>query len=143
MMSSLMKIYLAAWYERNAEMRLVRDELKGMGYEVTSRWIDQHAGELTESMNSGDIASNPAAAEEFALTDLRDIDDATMLIFFASPNGEGKGGRFVELGYAIASRKLIIHIGKRENVFCALSFIAHYETWDDAKASIFRAEERK
>ena len=35
------KVYLAARYSRNAEMRMVRDVLEGLGHTVTSRWIDQ------------------------------------------------------------------------------------------------------
>lgn len=38
------RIYLAARYSRNAEMRGVRDVLEGLGHKVTSRWIDQHGG---------------------------------------------------------------------------------------------------
>lgn len=36
---SYRRIYLAARYSRNDEMRGVRDVLTALGYEVTSRWI--------------------------------------------------------------------------------------------------------
>ncbi len=126
-----MKIYLAAWYERNAEMRRYRAELEALGHMVTSRWIDQHGGELTASMPEREIDDNLQGAALYAHKDLEDLNAANVMIFFASPNGEGKGGRHFELGYAIAKQKPIIHIGRRENVFQALPTIAHYDTWPE------------
>jgi hypothetical protein len=42
------------------------------------------------------------------------------------------GGRFVELGYAIAQRKWIIVVGDRENVFCHLDYVCVVETTEQA-----------
>ena len=57
-----MKVYLAARYSRNAEMRGVRDVLQGLGYKVTSRWIDQHGGNLLESIVAEKLNADPAGA---------------------------------------------------------------------------------
>ena len=56
------KVYLAARYSRNEEMRGVRDVLEVLGYEVTSRWIDQHGGNLLESIVAEQLDANRRAA---------------------------------------------------------------------------------
>jgi hypothetical protein len=124
-----MKIYLAAWYERNAEMRAYRDVLENMGHRVTSRWIDQHEGELPQSMGEGVIAEHVDAAAKYALKDLQDIVAADMLVHFTSP-GFGKGGRHIEFGYALALRLPIALVGPRENVFHALPGVTWYPDWE-------------
>lgn len=120
-----MNIYLAAWYERNAEMRDYRDRLKVMGHHVTSRWIDQHGGDLPESMGEGEVQENIDAAARYALKDLQDVVASDLLVHFTSP-GFGKGGRHIEYGYALALRMPIAIVGPRENVFHALLQVAWY-----------------
>ena len=58
---------------------------------------------------------------------------AHMLVAFTEQprSGNSRGGRHVELGIAIGSRKRIAVVGPRENIFCWLPVIEHYETWDE------------
>jgi hypothetical protein len=72
-------------------------------------------------------------AKKFAQEDLNDIDLAnTFVLFTDEPIKVWKaGGMFVELGFALAHNKEIIIVGPRENVFCYLSQIRCFETWND------------
>ncbi len=42
-----MKIYLAARYSRRLELLTYREQLVGMGHEVTSSWLDTEWGSET------------------------------------------------------------------------------------------------
>lgn len=125
------KIYLAARYSRNDEMRGVRDVLSGLGYSVTSRWIDLHpdvVGDFSSSFDSDTLNATPELCAPLGQHDLDDIDRADWVVNFTCGTG-GKGGRHVELGYAHAKGKRLFIVGPRENVFHTLAGIEHYPTW--------------
>lgn len=124
-----MKIYLAARYSRNAEMRGVRDVLQGLGHEVTSRWIDQHGGSLPESIAASKLNEDPEGAYPFAEADVEDLAAADTVVSFTSADGGGKGGRHVELGLALGLGKRVLIVGPRENVFHTLPVIEWYPDW--------------
>lgn len=115
-----MKIYLAARYSRNPEMREHRDALEAAGHVVTSRWIDQHGGELEESFTPERLDRDPDFCGRFALVDVEDLEGADMVVSFTGNGGGGKGGRHVEFGLAAALKKRLVLIGPRENVFHCL-----------------------
>ena len=127
-----MKFYLAARYSKHPEMQGVRDVLCGLGHEVTSRWIDLHTaitGDHSKSFTPEILNSRPDECAIVAEHDLEDIREADVILFFSEDGDPGKGGRFVEWGYAIALGKQMILIGQRENVFHTLEFIEHYPDW--------------
>src|SRR5262249_1689939 len=94
-------IYLAARYSRNEEMRGYREVLETeFGYRVTSRWIDQHGGQLEESMGPDQIEANRTAASVFADKDIADLRAADIVIHFTGGTGS-KGGRHTEMGFAL------------------------------------------
>ena len=116
-----MKIYLAAQYNRAAEMREVRALLCRRGHEVTSHWIDlDHETEGT-----------PRYAQE----DFYDVAAADAVVSFTSANGGGHGGRHVEFGIGLALNKRLIIVGPRENIFHALPQV---EVYPDLMALISR-----
>ena len=128
-----MKFYLASRFGRRSELQGYRSKLIELGHEVTSRWLTvEHKAEDT------DQPEQPSDAHErFALDDLEDIDKSDALVAFTeSPDSTyGRGGRHVELGYALAmagsfaimQRRLqVIVVGPRENVFTHLSAVHHY-----------------
>lgn len=124
-----MKIYLAARYSRNDEMRDVRDVLTALGHEVTSRWIDQHGGSLLESIVAERLNTGPAECSKYAEIDVADLMAADTVISFTSAEGGGKGGRHVELGLALGLAKRVIICGPRENVFHTLPAVEWYPDW--------------
>lgn len=129
MSTDIRKIYLAARYSRNAEMRGVRDVLTALGYAVTSRWIDQHDGELLESVTTAVLNSDPASVCHFGQKDIEDLTAADTVISFTSADGGGKGGRHVEYGLALGLNKRLILVGPREHIFHTLPQAEHYVSW--------------
>ena len=123
------KIYLAARYSRNAEMRGVRDVLEALGHKVTSRWIDQHGGNLLESIVAEKLNADPEACAHYALVDVDDLAKADTVISFTSAGGGGKGGRHVEFGLAVGLGKRLVIVGPREHVFHTLPGIEWYPDW--------------
>jgi hypothetical protein len=123
------KIYLAARYSRNAEMRGVRDVLQALGYEVTSRWIGQHGGNLLESIVAEQLNADPAGCSKYAEIDIDDLRAADVVISFTSADGGGKGGRHVEYGLALGLGKRLVIVGPREHVFHTLPAVEWYPDW--------------
>lgn len=111
-----MKYYLAARFPRRAEMERIAKKInKAMpDAECVARWV--FGGE--EGLNRMQIAN----------LDLHDVNRADTLIIFTHPRGEPHpgGGRFVEMGYALAKQKRVIVIGDYENVFCHYSPVQVY-----------------
>jgi hypothetical protein len=132
-----MKIYLAARYSRNAEMRSIRDQLQDLGHEVTSRWIDQHGGNLLESIAAGKLNANPVECYPYAEIDVADLMAADIVISFTSADGGGKGGRHVEFGLALGLGKRVVLVGPRENVFHTLPAVEWHEDWASLLAAWF------
>lgn len=102
-----MRIYLAARFDRGAEMLDVAAALSRAGHFVTSRWIHgRQAGP--------DLVS--------AVEDVEDLASADCLVSFTEYPTQGvpwaaRGGRHVEFGIALASGKRLCIVGPRENVF--------------------------
>ncbi len=102
-----MRIYLAARFDRSAEMVGVAGVLARAGHFVTSRWIHGR-------QNSPDLLS--------AVEDVEDLTRADCLVSFTERPTEGvpwaaRGGRHVEFGVAVAMGKRLCVVGPRENIF--------------------------
>jgi len=94
-----MKIYIAAKYGKRFELRDLADHLRSLGHDVTSRWLD----------NGAEQTMSPEYAAQM---DIEDVDRAELLLFFAEPVGSLNtgGGRYFELGYALANDKIIVAV---------------------------------
>jgi len=124
------RVYLAAKYSSNKQMREYRQTLIQYDIAVTSRWIDQHGGDQSESAGPSSLNIAPHMYVRFAAADVQDIMDADTLIFFSQGDGrESKGGRHTKLGIAIGLGKSIVIIGPRENVFHCIPTITHCYSW--------------
>jgi len=138
-------VYLAARYSRYSEMQGVRDVLAALGYTVTSRWIEAPEGKYGRgSFTVDQLNDDPGYCAAVAQRDMDDIDAASTLIVFTEPlaiahtdplEGPGKGGRHVELGYALARFEYghfpvrIIVCGPREHVFHTARAVEWYPDW--------------
>lgn len=120
------KIYLAAKFARQDEMKKVREILSEAGFEVTSRWLDEITMDA-KTVTPGDFKAE--LNEHVALVDLVDIRRADAFLTFTEPNGSQNkgGGRHWEMGYAYAMGKRIIAIGEKEIVFHYMQDIEFYE----------------
>lgn len=101
------RVYLAARFERQAEIRGYAEAFAKAGLVVTSRWL---------SWPHGLAVGNPDLAYEAAKMDRADVDKATACVFFLD-NVLGRGGKDWELGYAYAKGKGIYLVGPPQNVF--------------------------
>lgn len=118
-----MKFYIAARYGRKAEAKALALKLQELGHGITSTWIDQAEDEMLYDQG-------PDAAARFAQKDLNEISSADGLIALSETEDSvyGRGGRHVELGYALAAGCRIIVIGPRENLFHYLLRVDLYDT---------------
>ncbi len=123
----LRNFYLAPRFARRDEMQEYADDLARLGHGVWGNWIDNLFPESEDW-----LLMNPAITASIARDDLADIDRADIFVAFTEPpfNGDNRGGRHVELGYAIAKGKHVIVVGPRENVFHCLFGIEVFETWE-------------
>jgi hypothetical protein len=120
-----MRYYFAGRYSRHAELAGYRDQLQLIpDAVVTSRWIDQHGGELEVSYTPEVLAADPAACWKLGLHDLEDLKSSRAVVSFTGNGGGGKGGRHVEHGVGLILNELrpitgfrLIVIGPRENIF--------------------------
>lgn len=114
-----MKIYLAAPFEKQLLMKAVAIGLRGKGFTVTSRWLEED----TDTPGSSD----------HAVRDIEDIHDADIVAVYNPIDfyRAGTGGRHVEFGYAIALGKAVILVGRPSNVFHRLDLIAQVGTIDE------------
>lgn len=124
-----MRIYLAAAFQRQAEMRGKRQELRMMGHAVTSRWLDQESA-TAFGWGQAEIAEGSFAVQEQARRDIEDI-TAAQAVFSFTDGDLARGGRHVEFGIAIALGKRLWVIGPREHLFHTLGRVAWYETWGE------------
>ena len=131
-----MNAYLAGRYSRRLELCGYAEDLQRAGHTVVSSWLDGHH-------ESQDLVGTDDEKATWAIADLLDLRKAHLLIAFTEdPRGiPTRGGRHVELGYALALRDTceypsIAIVGPRENVFCCLPYVAQFDTWADALKQI-------
>jgi len=121
--------YLAGRYGRRDELKGYAHQLQSRGYGVTSRWLSCAHDALDDKTK--DLSLQAIWAKE----DVEDIDQADVLLAFTeSPeSGYSRGGRHIEVGYAIAKAIPIVVVGPIENIFYAwiASRTVHFDTFDE------------
>src|ERR1700686_2476063 len=125
------RISLAARYSRHVELSGYAAELKPLGYEVTSRWIQGRDSHL-------DDAADVGVKRELAVRDIEDLLRADMCLSFTEAAGAlaSRGGRHVEFGMAYAKGMASWVVGHRENVFHCLDRVRFFATWDECLAAL-------
>lgn len=105
-------VYIAAPFPTRHEMRRFRDEIEALGHTVTSTWIDVEPDEDATSWDH---------RERAAIQCLEEVAAADILLIVTDDPHAGRGGRHVEMGYALALGKRIWRIGPRTHAFTALT----------------------
>ncbi len=125
------KIYLAARYSRREELCGYREQLRGLGHTVTSRWLNGNHQVDDQGLS---VEAAREERERFAREDHEDVMAADWHINFTEPPraSNSRGGRHVELGLAIAAGQHVWIVGPRENVFHCLPKVRVFDTWDEA-----------
>jgi hypothetical protein len=126
-----MKLYLAAAFERQAEMHGYAMRLMSAGHEVTSRWNNPHLRH--RGLANQDDATNGDIIR-WATDDISDLREADAVASFTGQGG--RGGRHVEFGLAIALEKRLLVIGPLEHVFHYLPFVTQYDSVDEFMESM-------
>lgn len=106
-----MKIYIAACFIQQPEVREKALELEALGHTCVSTWRYETP--------TGGVGSEPEFEKQFrnaAEIDLDDVKRADMLVLLTGQVSLS-GGKHVETGYAIALEKRVVRVGPCENVF--------------------------
>lgn len=108
--------YLAARYQRRIELKQYAAQLSGLGIVTTSRWLSgKHEAE------DQDNSAPSCEMARWSFQDLADIRKASYFVLFTERNKDlqlGRGGRFVEFGYALGMNKQVYIVGPEEqNIF--------------------------
>lgn len=104
------RIYLAARFGRQAEMRDIRAQLESFGYEVLSSWLDE-----AKPLEAYDRAGRAQLARNCYDEILR----VSVFVCFIDKNDKAsRGGHQTEFGYAYARGKVTVSVGSVErNIF--------------------------
>jgi nucleoside 2-deoxyribosyltransferase len=130
---SELAVYLAARYSRKLEIKEKSLELESLGINMTSRWLDEEASPGSNLKEVGDDF-----CREVAKQDIEDIDRADLVVLFSENPEEAfvRGGRHFEAGYAHGTKKPLIVLGPRENVFHYLNSVVLVDSWESLKANL-------
>lgn len=126
-----MKVYLAAAWRRQAELRDIASRLAARDVEITSRWLFEE-----EAPNPKDRDRH---RRETAFIDIQDVRAADVLVRFTDqaaridgeyptgqiPAGLATGARMFEMGLAWAEGIPIVVVGGKQPVFDYLPNIVH------------------
>lgn len=134
-MNMAVRIYIAARFSRRPEANALSHQLQALGYKVVSRWVLPDSDHVLHTGLSTLAAD--AERQRFALEDIDDLCDAGWIISLQEePRSNGRGGRHVEFGYALACGHRITVIGPRETVFHHLPNVQHFDTVDEFLLSL-------
>lgn len=129
-----MRIYLAAAFSRRKEIKIYREELKEIGMDIQSRWLD-------EKMPQG--CDREKYLRETAFIDVSDVKNCDLLVRFTDdfsqwsdgkiPTRLGSCARMFEFGLAWGAGIPIIVVGGFQNVFDRLPNVVHIENFAELK----------
>jgi hypothetical protein len=142
--------YLASRYGRRLELADYAEQLRKLGHQVTSRWLEgQHQADELEVAAAGEVHQVPEIARRFAEEDVEDVTFADVVVAFSEPprSSASRGGRHVEFGMALGwvlagyrsldgGRRQVVVIGQRENVFHCLREVAVFPDWASFVATV-------
>jgi nucleoside 2-deoxyribosyltransferase len=121
-----MKIYIAACFGQQAEVREKADQLTQAKHVCTSSW--RYLKPLGDGGSDAGGVKFASAYLQRALQDLRDLEASDLLVLLAGQVST-TGGKHFEVGYAVASGKQVVIIGSPENVFHWM--LPRFATWQE------------
>lgn len=120
------RLYLAGRWSNRENIQQKANQLKRMGFFITSRWhSDPNHLVFRDATSPEEIAWNDTLAHH----DMEDLYSAEAIVYFAEHGS--RGGSHVEFGMAIAWGKDLILVGPRSHVFTFFCQVICYETWED------------
>ena len=127
MTDGVSSVYMAARFERRAELNEYRLDLKRAGIEVTSHWLTVNPPAPVHELTDDDWRT-------LALTDIEDIRRADAFVLFAEGARDGGGGRHTEFGMALAWEKRMIVVGDAEHLFHRMPDVTVVDDWTAAQS---------
>ena len=126
------KAYIAASFARRTEAMDCAHQLHRMGIDVVSTW---HVGEHDGTPESHLLHDEQAT---IAANDWDDLERASLLIVLGDAPGcyEGHGGKFVELGIALAMGITVIVVSFRESVYGHHRDVIYTADWETARTYV-------
>jgi nucleoside 2-deoxyribosyltransferase len=103
-----MRIYIAGHDQEIA--RIIARQLESDGHYITSTWLDEEP-----FMAYDDPLIDVGVKAHIAINDLLEVKDSDAVVTFASRD-KVTGGKFIEIGAAIASGLPVYLIGRQENM---------------------------
>lgn len=135
------RVYIAARFSRRQEANWLANQLKVAGCEIASRWVLPDCDHILATGLSAQ--AEDSERRRFAIEDIQDLKRANWLVSLQEePRSNGRGGRHVEFGYAVAAGIPITVTGPRETVFHHLPGLEHYETKEQFLADLWRGGAR-
>lgn len=152
------RIYLAAPFEWIDRMKAYAEQLRALGFEVTSRWLDEQDKGGDSDLTTDDGSTNlegdkTSLAIGYAVRDIRNILQSDTIIEFNPGKALVRNTRLAEFGGAFFLGKQCIVIGpenpkhktRLDTIFVLLSEgtipedlaaagikpVRHYDTWGD------------
>lgn len=127
-----MKVYLAAPYAARELIRTYADEVRTVGIQVTSSWLDEKH-EINEGTKGAATALSDEQVSNHAQADIREVRVSDLLVLFTAaavgmPDAKS-GGRHVETGIALAGYKPVLVVGEPENVFHRTHGVFVFPDW--------------
>lgn len=133
-----MRAYIAAPYAAREQIKRYATELDQIGYQVTSRWLDE-PHDINPTTTGAALALSDTEANTAARNDLDDIDGSDIFVVITARECTGleaqrstSGGRHVETGYALARGISVIVVGDPENIFHRMQLVTGVDDWHDA-----------
>ena len=117
-----MKIYLAGGVLEREEISKYMRKLEAIGYEITCDWTKSE-GLVPGNTSDADLSDEDQ--KKFAIADLKGIDDA-YFVWHIVASYKGSRGAYVEIGYALAKKKILIVSGPDARKTIFHSFAHHH-----------------
>jgi hypothetical protein len=148
------KIYLAAPFEWKSRVSGYAEELTKLGYEVTSKWLEQEAS--ITAKNGATLQDRADEIRGYGYRDVRNILQSDTLVMFNPGTALVRNTRIAEFGGALFTGRKTIVIGPEEpelrnnldTIFVLLNTlpedlsalgiqpVEHYDTWQEFLGSL-------
>jgi nucleoside 2-deoxyribosyltransferase len=120
------KIYIAGWFGSQKRLQKEKHWLEQRGHVVTSSWLNEKVDDPTK-ITTTDLL--PESNQLLAAKDFWEIAESELFVIDTGDVSD-RGGREVELGYALALKIPVVLVGPRRNVFHYL-IRKVYAEWHD------------
>ena len=120
------RVYLAARFEKQDEIREIAKDFQQAGFFVTSRWLYEP------------IPCDDLTMRQLAMLDLEDVRNADILVLFGD---QGGAGRYFEAGYAYALGRIVALIGDDRLLFKFMPNVLRFQRVDETIAFLVGAKQ--